>query len=83
MLLLAANPWYTTFAPHKLPTDHNTMLWGLLHGFLAVLNLFYSLIDRQATIYQSPNSGIEYNTAFVFGFLVFVLVILRGRRRWI
>lgn len=70
-MLIAANFWYTTLAPHVDATAHDTFWWGMLHGLLIVPNFIYNLFNSHVTIYQSPNSGAGYNFGFLLGAMVF------------
>lgn len=70
-MLVAANFWYTTLAPHVTATDHNTFLWGALHGLLLLPNFVYCLFNNSVTIYQAPNTGAGYNFGFLLGVLLF------------
>lgn len=66
-MLLAANFWFDTLAPHTTATEHINFLWGLLHGLLVVPNFVYSLFNDRVTIYQAGNDGVWYNLGFLLG----------------
>jgi hypothetical protein len=68
--------WYDNFAPHDRPFPHVNWVWGFLHGFLVWFNFVYELFDHKATIYQSPNTGAEYDCGFVFGAFLFHFLLI-------
>jgi len=69
--MLAATWWFINMVPHKASTDHTEWYWGFVHGALMLPSLLWELIiNRQAAIYQSPNSGRAYDFFYFVGMMV-------------
>ncbi|MDC7220259.1 MAG: hypothetical protein PQJ59_09980 [Spirochaetales bacterium] len=45
------------------------LLWGIWHGWVAPVSLFFSIFREHLTIYESFNTGFWYDLGFYMGVL--------------